>query len=220
MQCTDDGTIVQIFANVAQAASVMGIDNKCIRDAANGKQKHAGGYCWVWCESTRDGEDMTMLNSNFLSEADMLLDALKASKPDKAFTFEYIPMKDGRTISFKVAGGILFYLVSTRQGSYIKTDSSKALFQLCPDAQPLANEYMKIPVDQHFDMEGFCRIMGPRCEELFDDSATMHFGCCNDFNLCSDMKKCPYLEIPDRRGCYYRKNLEAGRIFYGKNKTI
>lgn len=161
-----------------------------------------------------------MANDVLHSEADRLMDALKASKPDKAFTFEYMPMKDGRTVSFKVAGGILFYLVYTRQGVYIKTDSAKSLFKLCPNAVALANEAMKIPVDDSFDMDGFIKIMAPRCEELFDASATMQFDCCNDFIQCSDMKRCFKMENSDYRGCSYRKNLEAGRIFYGKNKTI
>lgn len=50
LQCTDDGTIVQEFPSVAQAASTIGVDKKCIRDAANGKQKHAAGFCWRWKE--------------------------------------------------------------------------------------------------------------------------------------------------------------------------
>lgn len=46
------------------------------------------------------------------------------------------------------------------------------------------------------------------------------FGCCNDFVRCSDARECLHKLDPDYAGCYYRKNLEAGRIFYGKNKTI
>jgi hypothetical protein len=46
------------------------------------------------------------------------------------------------------------------------------------------------------------------------------FGCCNSFIECSDAKMC----ITDDRelylGCAYRKNLESGKIFYGKNKNI
>ena len=50
IQCTDDGTVIQVFPSVAQAASTVGVDKKCIRDTANGKQKHAAGYCWKWQE--------------------------------------------------------------------------------------------------------------------------------------------------------------------------
>ena len=43
------------------------------------------------------------------------------------------------------------------------------------------------------------------------------FGCCSSYRACSDAKTCI---IPDRdysANCLYRRNLEAGRIFYGKN---
>lgn len=46
------------------------------------------------------------------------------------------------------------------------------------------------------------------------------FGCCNDFIRCSDALRCLHLDNPEYVGCAYRKNLEAGKIFYGKNKTI
>lgn len=46
------------------------------------------------------------------------------------------------------------------------------------------------------------------------------FGCCSDFIRCSDARECLHRLDPDYAGCYYRKNLDAGRIFYGKNKTI
>lgn len=46
------------------------------------------------------------------------------------------------------------------------------------------------------------------------------FLCCNDFARCSDAKKCLKFDNPEYNGCLYRKNLEAGRIFYGKNRNV
>ena len=40
------------------------------------------------------------------------------------------------------------------------------------------------------------------------------FGCCSSYAECSNAGHCIH---PDYTGCYYRKNLEAGCIFYGKN---
>lgn len=48
MQCSDDGTVIKIFESVAAAAAAAGVSTKCIRDAANGRQKHAGGFCWKY----------------------------------------------------------------------------------------------------------------------------------------------------------------------------
>lgn len=52
MQCSDDGTVIKIFESVAAAAAEAGVSTKCIRDAANGRQKHAGGFCWKYEQGT------------------------------------------------------------------------------------------------------------------------------------------------------------------------
>ena len=46
------------------------------------------------------------------------------------------------------------------------------------------------------------------------------FGCCSQFIKCSDAKKCVHENKLYSKGCQYRKNLDAGRIFYGKNRNI
>ena len=52
------------------------------------------------------------------------------------------------------------------------------------------------------------------------NEAIERFGCCNSFIECSDKQRCLHDDDPFYRGCIYRKNLEAGRIFYGKNRNI
>ena len=48
---------------------------------------------------------------------------------------------------------------------------------------------------------------------------TTSFGCCSRYEQCSDAMKCLHpLKIYSRR-CAYRRNLESGKIFYGKNKN-
>lgn len=54
-------------------------------------------------------------------------------------------------------------------------------------------------------------------EKLFSSSIREPFGCCSRYAACSDAKACL---IPDRdysKYCNYRKSLEQGIIFYGKN---
>ena len=46
------------------------------------------------------------------------------------------------------------------------------------------------------------------------------FGCCEKYIECSDAKKCLHPDKLYSRVCIYRKNLESGRIFYGKNKNV
>lgn len=46
------------------------------------------------------------------------------------------------------------------------------------------------------------------------------FGCCHKYVECSDAKKCLHVDSAYATACMYRKSLENGRIFYGKNKNI
>lgn len=50
--------------------------------------------------------------------------------------------------------------------------------------------------------------------------STSSFACCSQFIRCSDEKKCVHVNKLYSKGCMYRTNLEAGRIFYGKNRNI
>lgn len=45
------------------------------------------------------------------------------------------------------------------------------------------------------------------------------FGCCSKFIECSDAKKCVHENKIYSMGCKYRRNLDAGKIFYGKNRN-
>lgn len=46
------------------------------------------------------------------------------------------------------------------------------------------------------------------------------FGCCSLYEKCSDTLRCIQPMQFFSLACAYRKNLESGRVFYGKNKNI
>ncbi|MGN1089494.1 MAG: BRCT domain-containing protein, partial [Huintestinicola sp.] len=46
------------------------------------------------------------------------------------------------------------------------------------------------------------------------------FGCCDLYEKCSDARKCLHDNLFYAKACWYRKNLEKGKIFYGKNKNV
>lgn len=54
-------------------------------------------------------------------------------------------------------------------------------------------------------------------EDLTDG---MPFSCCSRYEACSDAKHCIHPDTVHSKSCIYRKNLENGKIFYGKNKNI
>ena len=50
--------------------------------------------------------------------------------------------------------------------------------------------------------------------------ASDSFGFCSRYEACSDAQKCIHPNPIFAAACTYKKNLEQGRIFYGKNKNI
>lgn len=46
------------------------------------------------------------------------------------------------------------------------------------------------------------------------------FGCCSQYNECSNQKKCVQKDIKLAKGCAYKRNLDNGSIFYGKNRNV
>ena len=81
------------------------------------------------------------------------------------------------------------------------------------------NYYVLNPADMPFTISELLTILKAEKERIFLELNVEQFGCCNDFMRCSDAKACLYPEDRFFNGCMYRKNLEAGKIFYGKNKN-
>jgi hypothetical protein len=57
-------------------------------------------------------------------------------------------------------------------------------------------------------------------ERCYLNESVERFGCCSRYEECSDEQKCIHPDIRFAEGCYYKINLENGRIFYGKNCNI
>lgn len=70
------------------------------------------------------------------------------------------------------------------------------------------------------EMRKLLDLLKTRKRVTFRNTVTETFACCNSFLQCSDAMKCLHEKDRTYNGCYYRKNLEAGRIFYGKNRNI
>ena len=58
------------------------------------------------------------------------------------------------------------------------------------------------------------------CQSYDDSPLRDSFGCCSRYIQCSDAGKCLHPDLQYAKACLYRKNLEAGRIFYGINKNV
>jgi hypothetical protein len=57
-------------------------------------------------------------------------------------------------------------------------------------------------------------------EQCYADEPVQSFGCCHLYAECSDALKCIRPDSDNARGCIYRGNLHAGRVFYGINRNV
>ena len=53
-----------------------------------------------------------------------------------------------------------------------------------------------------------------------DTMSFSKFGCCHRYLKCSEKRKCVHDDLLYSTACEYRRNLEAGKVFYGKNTNI
>lgn len=174
--------------------------------------------------------------SNTPSEVYQFYDAMLASFPQVGSAFpELRPLKDGGSIYFyKQRAAVLG--VQKTNGLYIDIDA-----ECISDPSDYSIEFKarktkekkedgsvieKIQAYRFYlgksseNHQSIFALLAEISEEKFYGANVEHFGCCNDFILCSDAKRCLHEENWEYIGCEYRKNIKMGRIFYGKNKNI
>ena len=77
---------------------------------------------------------------------------------------------------------------------------------------------IKATFSSQYDVVNFIHELIPCFVE--DYPPTERFGCCHRYVECSDTGKCTAPDLFHAKGCYYKENLEKGKIFYGKNVNI
>lgn len=85
----------------------------------------------------------------------------------------------------------------------------------------LGGKYAQIPlVTDEASVSKVNEMLQKLFQDCFNRQNTESFGCCNDHVRCSDARRCLHEDDKFYLGCIYRKNLEAGRIFYGVNRNV
>ena len=150
---------------------------------------------------------------------DLLLDKIKKCFDDNRFPYEDILIrKNINDISYLVTGQIFFKKLEKKGINYLLIkkyykdflDNNKIDYKVNKATIWLQVKYQDLlPV---FDELMLCIY-----ESVFSLS---DFSCCSRYEMCSDAKQCVQPNKLLGLQCSYRKKLEKGIIFYGKNKTI
>ena len=80
-----------------------------------------------------------------------------------------------------------------------------------PETKESSNIIVNFPVD-YTDVAEFTEQVIRHSVNTFEPSDK--FGCCDKYKECSEAKKCLHRNQFYAKACWYRKNLEAGKIFY------
>jgi hypothetical protein len=143
---------------------------------------------------------------------------------DKLVTaVNYNMLKDGKT-----------YSLSLENGTFLKIKRMKDTYRLYVKDSILDDlnispfvEIKKLASDPDFTSLNFLERNDEyyKIIEICVDNAiktfkpSNMFACCGLYKACSDEKKCIHRDRLHSKGCWYRRNLENGKIFYGKNKN-
>ncbi len=108
----------------------------------------------------------------------------------------------------KLKGGKLEFLIRNEQFANIELPESVVVKGLLSD-----KDYRHLLFDQDdVSLVPYLEQNIRYCLKNYKPSTI--FGCCSSYKECSDAKKCIHPNFLYAKGCQYRQNLEAGRIFY------
>jgi hypothetical protein len=86
------------------------------------------------------------------------------------------------------------------------------------DEKELARYDVLIRIDSEGLLPYLERLMRYRLMQYKSKEST--YGCCHLYEKCSDARKCISKNKIHATVCAYKKNLDKGRIFYGRNRNI
>lgn len=81
------------------------------------------------------------------------------------------------------------------------------------------SQYYRLPVDADHPIESYTAFLNAVVKETIN-RFPKEWDCCSRYEACSDAKHCIHPDKTFALGCGYRKILNSGRIFYGKNRNI
>ncbi len=130
--------------------------------------------------------------------------------------------KNKTDYSIKFKGNIIFkFKPGNTDCIYIKKDfQDEVLKRYEHDICQFTSAFMILPVTEinNFD-ENFSDLLLLIVQKLLGQYTADEFGCCSRYLECSDAKHCVHPNHIESLGCAYKRNLEKGLIFYGKNKN-
>lgn len=163
--------------------------------------------------------------------------ALKAAIANEINNPEYtqylaVSTNKDASISIKTKGILVAKVKLTGKKKYLAIRSKNAVhFQNCIAMESCESEqsdssmtddeeWTRIAIESIKDVLRHAKPLSVIYMLILSEFGGESFGCCSRYIECSDAKKCIHPNQLTAMACIYKKSLESGRIFYGKNRNI
>ena len=120
----------------------------------------------------------------------------------------------------KLTKKVMYLTVREKYYSYFEEYVSVNNIEVSQDKEAGNESWVRIPVSSLYDVLDLAKPICAVYMIVVADFCGERFGCCSRYEQCSDEGKCIHPDFLFSRACAYRENLEAGNIFYGKNRNV
>lgn len=157
----------------------------------------------------------------FKTPAQLIYEAISSeiNAPEYVKHLRVSENKDG-SISVKAKNVMAMKVKLQKEPFYVEIRPKNAGFFSGSIVVAHNDEWSRISISGVDDVLGLKTQISSLYMRMLSEFGGESFGCCHRYVQCSDARKCIHPNLVLAFGCGYRKNLEAGRIFYGKNKNI
>lgn len=145
---------------------------------------------------------------------DPKLISVKSTKPAKGTSGGYTVVKLENFTAFrlKLRGKQQYILLPMLFSDLLESDFHTA-------SLPSEGKYLRLPVDDQHTIDSYKELLIRVAGETVN-RYPKEWDCCSLYQQCSDAKSCVLEDKELALRCGYRKILNSGKIFYGKNRNV
>lgn len=151
-----------------------------------------------------------------------ILPQLQSAADDYGADAGSIDIRHGKNYSSIWFGSMLAFRICIRKNCYIEVplESAGIVADLAPasEQKKMASGFLRVPLKEvpgNNEASAFVGLI-----KAAIDRKPKEWDCCHLYEQCSDAKRCVHPDKSFALACGYRKILNSGRIFYGKNRNI
>lgn len=152
-------------------------------------------------------------------------DRIKIALEQKIMNQEYtkflhVNKNQDKSISIKAKSILAAKIKLTKRTSYIEVKPKFKDEFVNFERVHSSNNSLRIKIAGIDDVIALINQLSIIYMKVLSELGEESFGCCHRYVECSDALQCLHPDFMTSLACLYKKNLDRGKVFYGKNKNI